>query len=268
MIPPIEVLIPCRNAPAALWLTLTHLVAHADCGEVKAVTLLDNRSTASGMDYVFSMAKNRGMRVIRHEENVGVWASVNRGLALARAPWVVVLTSDVLLGPSAISILSQVMDQARGNLVHLGPLSVEGPDALRAVPGLACPPGNVTVNTAHYNGAVWLMRWDVLRECVGWFDPNYYVSFGDVDYVERIRLAGLVCGVVPELLCIHLDKQTRRHDHTAQVDSDVDVRDSALFRAKWQDNPEVLAQHPQLSVEQYIALKGGEAGWRGGKKLL
>ena len=194
MIPLIEVIVPCRNAPAALWLALTHLVAHADFPGLAEVTLLDNCSTAPEMRFVLGEARRRGCRVLRNEENVGVWTSVNRGLAVARASWVFVLTADVLLGPMAVSILAQVMDQAGPSLVHLGPVPVEGENAILAAPVLGDLPTTVTVNTSTYNGACFLLRWDELRQKVGWFDPSFFVCFGDTDYAERIRAAGLEYG--------------------------------------------------------------------------
>jgi len=254
---PIEVILPTRNAPQVLWLTLTHYWAHAhDSGAVRAITLLDNRSTAEGMDLVLGEALRRGCRVVRHEQNLGVWASVNRGLALARSPWVLVLTSDVLLGPGAVTILAQLLAQAPPEVVMLGP---EVHDTLEATPLLARLPLEGHVDVSRYNGACWLMRWDVLRERVGWFDPQFCVCYGDTDYVERLRQAGLLCGIITQLPCVHLDKQSRRGDHTVEEDTEVEIRDGARFHDKWAEHPDVLARHPQVDRQAYLDAK---AGWK------
>lgn len=254
-----EVIIPTRNAPEILWLTLTHLWASPDHRDLMAVTLLDNRSTAPGVTEVFEEARRRGCRVVRHERNVGVWASVNRGLTLARSPRVLVLTSDVLLAPGTIGILNEILDKAAANLVHLGPWVIEGPEALAQAPALAVSPATIEIEAGCYNGACFLLKWNVLREAVGYFDPNYYVCAGDVDMIERIKLAGLAHATTRGLACIHLDKQVRRRSADVGGDTDMEIRDLAYFHEKWRDHPEILARHPIPDRERWMQLK---AGWK------
>jgi GT2 family glycosyltransferase len=245
--------VPCRNAPEVLWLTLTHLWA----ADVRyPITLLDNCSTAPGMDDVLAEARRRGAVVIRHEMNVGVWASVNRGLALARARWVWIVTSDVLLAPATLELLPKIAEEEQ--------VSFLGPDwthSLQALPILARRPTELVVQLGAYNGSCWLMDWPRLRAEIGWFDPGYYVAFGDTDYVERMRQAGMRFGVVRGLPSIHLDKQTRRHDHTADTDSEIESRDAARFHERWAAHPDVLARHPQFGVLTYT-LQKEQAGWK------
>lgn len=260
--PNVEILIPTRNAPEVLWLTLTHLWASGDELVTSQVTLIDNRSTAPGMEAVLGEAIRRGCRVVRNEQNVGVWASVNRGLALARSPRVFVLTADVLLAPGTLAKLGYVLDQAPANLVHLGPWVADwdGLVGLQGAPALATTATTATVQAGQYNGAAWLMRWDTCRERVGWFDPNFYICGGDVDYAERLKLAGLAHGVVQELKCVHLDRQTRRREGTAGQDTEMEIRDLTYFHKKWRDHPEVLARHPIPDRDQWTAFK---QGWQG-----
>lgn len=249
----VEIVLPCRNAPEVLWLTLVHLWS----ADVRyPVTLLDNRSTAPEMGAVLAEARRRGATVVRHEANVGVWASVNRGLALARARWVLVVTSDVLLSPAALDLLPQIAEAEQ--VPFLGP---DWAHSLRALPSLACRPTELVVQLGAYNGSCWLMDWPRLREEIGWFDPEYYVCYGDTDYVERMRLAGTRFGVVRGLPSIHLDKQTRRHDHTADRDSEIEVRDGARFHERWTEHPEVLARHPQFGALTHTMQKE-QAGWK------
>ena len=253
----VEVVIPTRNAPAALWLTLTHLFAYAARG-VARVTLLDNRSDAPGAAEVLDFARRAGALVVRHEANVGVWASVNRGLALARSRWVLVLTADVLLGPGAVGLLRSLAEQAE--VPFLGPEVATG---LGAAPVLAAaPPEAYDVDLSTYNGAAFLLDWGLLREKIGWFDPQFYVCCGDTDYVERLRADGLGAGVARGLPCVHLDKQSRRADGTARADSEAEVRDLARLRAKWSHAPAVIARHGLPTADGLVAAKGGESGWR------
>lgn len=263
----VDVIIPCRNAPEVLSLCLTHYWANAhDNNLVASVTLLDNCSTAPGMDEVLGEATRRGCVVIRHEWNIGVWASVNRGLALARSEFVLVLTSDVLLGPMAIELLLHVRQQELSKgLRILGPIVRDG---LVALPWLSERSAVSPVNYDHYNGACWLMDRALLTEDdhfgIGWFDPRFYVCFGDVDYMQRVRDGGHTYGVTPMVRCVHLNQQSRQADHTVDQDNVVEVQDAERFHEKWRNRPDVLARHPIPNRMGYALMK--DQYWR--KELI
>jgi len=258
----VDVLIPTRNAPESLWLCLTHFWAFA-CRDklVSSVVLLDNCSTDPRVSEILAIAQQTPRhQVIRHDRNVGVWCSVNRGLALSRSGLVLVLTSDVLLGVAVLPLLVEV--QKRTRLAFLGPETVIG---LGQVPALATQAETPVLLEPGYNGSCWLMDWPRLREAVGWFDPRFYVCFGDTDYVERLRAAAagdplLEPAMVKGIRTCHLDKQSRRADGDAGQDTEVELRDGARFREKWRDNPAVLARHPELPREAYMAFKDRDLG--------
>jgi GT2 family glycosyltransferase len=248
----IDVIIPTRNAPSVLSMMLAHYWANAhDDRLVSSVTLLDNCSAAEGMEDVFADALRRGAKVIRHERNIGVWASVNRGVVLSRADKMLVLTSDILLAPDALSWLDAVQDDS--GCAFLGPVVVS--DQIEYAWKLyEHPLPAERVNTAHYNGACWLMT----RQCidkVGYFDPRFYICFGDVDYTQRVVDAGLAYGVTDAVRCLHLDKCSRRADHTASQDTEVEIRDWSCFAEKWQARSDVMEKHPCPNRIVYNMLK-------------
>jgi len=250
--PRMSVLIPTRNAPSILALTLAHYWANAhDDRLVDSVTLLDNASTAPGMDAVLAEAHRRGCHVIRHEKNIGVWASVNRGLALSRSEKVFVLTSDILLAPDALKWLHAIQDDT--GVDFLGPKVIS--DQQEYLWTLYDDPLPAqTVDISAYNGAVWLFT----RECiekVGYFDPSFYVCFGDVDYAQRVKDAGLSYGVTDAVRCLHLDKCSRRADHTADQDTSIEIRDWERFAEKWSHRPDVMVKHAKPDRIFYNMLK-------------
>jgi GT2 family glycosyltransferase len=252
----IDVIIPTRNAPEVLALTLAHYWANAhDETLVASVTLLDNCSSAPGMDRIFGDVIRRGGRVLRQEGNIGVWASVNRGLALAQSEQVLVLTSDVLLAPEAVAKLSKIQEEF--DIPSLGPRVVSDQITHLAQLYSSHSPA-YTADTSHYNGACWMMKRSLLNT-VGWYDPQFYICFGDTDYNQRLLDAGVLYGVTDSVRCLHLDKQSRRHDFTEGQDTEVEMTDARRFHTKWQDRPDVLAKHPQLSSVQYAIAK---VGWK------
>lgn len=260
----IDVVIPCRNAPQVLSLTLTHLWAYGG-DAVRSVTVLDNASTDARMPGLLdAVAQRPGHVVIRHERDVGVWASVNRGLATTTAARVLVLTADVLIGPDTLPVLLEVQRQT--GLAIVAPDS-RMPLTLTDHAALFARPSRYAVRP-DYNGAVWLLDWARLREAVGWYDPQFYVCSGDTDYIERVgRLARetgdatLYPHTVSGLVVLHLDKQSRRVDFTAAGDTDVERRDNARFHAKWNAlDADVAARHPMATTEHGVAYREQHLG--------
>lgn len=258
----VDVIIPTRNAPESLGHCLTYYWAYGCRDKLVASTVvLDNCSTDPRMAPLFAMAQQMPRhQVLRHDRNVGVWCSVNRGLALSRSRLVLVLTADVLLGIAVLPLLVEV--QQRTRLAFIGPETVTGQGQVPALFTQAETPVSLEPG---YNGSCWLMDWPRLREAVGWFDPRFYVCFGDTDYVERLRAAArqdplLEPTLVRGVRTCHLDKQSRRADGSAGQDTDMELRDGARFREKWKGDPEVLARHPAGSREGYLAFKGQDLG--------
>lgn len=266
----IDIIIPCRNAPQSLMLTLEYLWRFANWNLIASVTLIDNVSTHPEMEQIFQTVKLEAPKekpmIIRNETNVGVWVSVNRGLRLSRSKYTMILTSDVLIGPGMIDILYQVMEKT--NMAVLGPdvaIGIENELMIHSP-----PKGELQLNFQHYNGACWMMnRARALRE-IGIFDPQFYICFGDVDYVERMRRLyaqskdpTIHPAVISQLYCCHLDKQSRRADFSAEEDTDMELEDGKRFRAKWKDEDEVVGRHREIPHSSYVQFKERDlGGWK------
>lgn len=263
----VDVILPCRNAPAVLGLCLTHLWQYGR-EWVRFVVVLDNASTDPGMGPVLAAAARQpGHLVIRHERNVGVWCSVNRGLATVTGDRVLVLTSDVLLGPQTLPVLLEAQRQSAA--VCIGPEPSNA--GLATYPSLFDPRTTYGVQAGH-NGALWLLDWPAVRDAVGWYDSRFYVCNGDTDMLERLLAhaertqdARFVPRIVRGLPTCHLDKQSRRADHTAEADAAVSVRDSERFQAKW-DGTAAAVRHPQERFEDVLAfIQQEHGGWDSAK---
>ena len=149
----IDVVIPCRNAPLSLQMALTYFWQYGFDDRIASVTLLDNMSTIDDQmaAVMQEFARRPRHAIIRHERDVGVWTSINRGLALARSQYVLVLTSDVIIGPHMIDRL--IKAQQITGLAYLGPDVAIGMRQLMRiyqVKGVYRP-------VPRYNGACWLM---------------------------------------------------------------------------------------------------------------
>lgn len=263
----IDVVIPSRNAPAVLGLCLTHLWTHAR-EHVRSVVILDNASTDPGNAPLLAYAaKQPGHLVIRNERNVGVWANVNRGLATVTGRFVLVVTSDVLLGPHTLPVLLEA--QRQSGAVCIGPEPSNA--GLATYPALFDLRGGYSVAPGH-NGAMWLLDWPAVRDAVGWYDSQFYICNGDTDMLERLIAHAQASGdarfvprIVKGLPTCHLDKQSRRADHTAAEDAAVSVTDSERFQAKWAGT-EAAVRHPQERFDDVLAfIEREHGGWDAAK---
>lgn len=252
----VDVIIPTRNAPEVLSLCLSHywLNAHEE-GLVSSVTIFDNCSTAPGISAIQQDAQRRGALVFVNEQNVGVWTSVNRGAALAQSKYVLILTADVLMGPGSLRKLIGALN-TEPSLAVVGPTVANG---LQSLPWLHESVVGFDLDTSTYNGACWLFRRNLLRQ-VGYFDPQFYVCFGDTDWMQRVREGKWQYGILRNARCIHLDKQSRQSDHTIDQDNEVEIRDAHRFHEKWKHRPDVLARHPIPDRMMYALQK--ELYWR------
>lgn len=253
----ISVIIPTRNAPSILALTLAHYWANAhDDRLVDSVTLLDNASTAPGMEAVLADAQRRGAQVIRHEKNIGVWASINRGLVLSRSEKVFVLTSDIFLAPDALKWLHAIQDDT--GCAFLGPQVVSDQQEYTWLLYEDPLPAQ-QVNLSTYNGAVFLLTRTLLDK-VGMFDSQFYITYGDTDYAQRTLDAGLSFGLTESVRCIHLNQQSRQADFTVEQDTTVEINDWKRFASKWQHRPDVMIKHQRPDYIKYSMIK--ERYWK------
>lgn len=255
----LDVVMPVRNTGAVFSLALAHLLAYGH-GRVASITICDNASTDPGLAAVLARAARMpGVTVIRHERDVGVWCSVNRGLATVRTRYAMVLMADLLIGPDTVPALLDVAQQSGAAFVSPD----NGVIGLPMLPQVYAPFGPTVTLAPDYNGACWLLDWERVRDAVGWYDPQFYICFGDVDLIERLRLTARETQdptweprAIRGCHVTHLDGQTRR-TRTADQDAAMEVEDGRRFHAKWAAaHPDIAARHPRPVFATQLAMKG------------
>lgn len=172
-----------------------------------------------------------GVEVIARRDNPGYGAAANQGIAACRAPFVLLLNSDVLLRPGALAALSSYLQS------H--------PRAGLAGPRLIDPDGRLQRSCAPFLGGFrmileksplgrllarvppvrerWLLRWSshdrprvvpwvlgaalaLRREAfdqVGGFDPSFFMYAEEVDLCWRLREAGWETHFTPAATVVH-----------------------------------------------------------------
>lgn len=259
--PRISAVIVNFNAGAELAACLESIAAamHERAWEALVV---DNAST-DGSEAVTARFEPQ-VRLLRNPANIGFGRAVNQGLALARAPLLLVINPDCRLGTGALEPLEAALD-AYPSCAIVGPKildpdgGVQGsargdPDMLTGVfgrtsalqrlfPGLGVSKRNV-VNVASdpgarkpepgtvdaprvdwVSGACMLARADALRS-VGGFDERYFLYWEDADLCRRLRDRGHETRYVPDAVAIHRVGQSSR---TARASSIRAFHDSAYL---------------------------------------
>jgi GT2 family glycosyltransferase len=171
--------------------------------------------------------------LVANRDNVGFGRAVNQGLALARAPLVLIMNPDCRLQPGAVATLSDELAQ-HPQCAMVGPRilnpdgSVQGsargdPDMLtglfgrsaalrKLLPGLAvsrrnvvdetAPAGSPSVVVDWLSGACVLARRDTLAD-IGGFDERYFLYWEDADICRRLRTRGAHVRYVPSATAVH-----------------------------------------------------------------
>jgi len=254
---PLDIVIPLFNAASATARCLTHLRAFAP--PQANLIVIDNASTDWTPALLWRFAKY-GATVIRNEQNGGVYSALNQGIIAGRAPFVLLLNSDVLIGPDTIADLLAAAEQTES--LCLSCTEITPPDSIDIL--YQQQPrrdrGRFALEPA-LAGAIQLHR-RILYETVGLFDERFFLTHGDADLCERLRLAATASGHpdwtpmrATEILVYHDEHSSRRANLNAALDTDLEMADQERFLTKWAAYPEVIERHAPMAREALLEAK-------------
>lgn len=241
------------------------------------VIVVDNASGDGSADAVAE--RFPATRLVRNAENVGFARASNQGLALARAPYVLLLNSDAEVRPGAVEAMVALLE-ARPHVAAVGPRTVSGdgavqvsfgpplrpvhewrqrrlvrgvrarrPAALRRAAALA----GVEREPAWLSGSCLLARRDALA-AMGGFDEDFFLYEEDVDLCHRLRRAGWTLVFTPAAEVVHhLGRSMDQTPDRARLEY---KRSHVLYYRK-HNGPTAT-----LLLRAYLAVTAG-AGWVG-----
>jgi GT2 family glycosyltransferase/glycosyltransferase involved in cell wall biosynthesis len=131
-----DVIIPVYNAPEWVKLCVRSLVAQTPDDCLNKIILIDDASNAFTKDLLNDLAKEyKKIVLVRNDVNSGIVISINRGLSLTEAPYILLLNSDCLITKDTIpKLIAHAMQQDNVGLVS--PVSNNSPIvSLEMVPG-------------------------------------------------------------------------------------------------------------------------------------
>jgi GT2 family glycosyltransferase len=185
--------------------------------------VLDNSPSDSGCALSRTLAERHGIdtQVVFNDANLGVAKGNNQGIALARADGcshVLLSNNDIEFEGSVIEGLLRVLDRGTASAVTPKIHYFDGDRKIWFVDGSFSP----WTMRIHHHGigetdvgqfdalsridyaptCFMLFRADVF-DAVGLMDEVYFVYYDDADFLWRMKVAGKVLQVVPELLVRH-----------------------------------------------------------------
>ncbi|MFL6117172.1 MAG: glycosyltransferase, partial [Catenulispora sp.] len=157
-------------------------------------------------DFTRAIARDAGVRVVTHRENLGLSAARNSALGAGTGEIIAYLDDDARPDPDWLRYLA--LGFAHGDHVAIGGPNIAPPEAGDVADAIANAPGGpvqVLLDDAiaeHVPGCNLAVRCEALR-AIGGFDERFRIAGDDVDVCWRLREAGGTIGFSPGAMVWH-----------------------------------------------------------------
>ena len=185
-------------------------------------------------------------RYVRHDKNRGCHAAWNTGWRSGRGNYVAFINNDICVMPHCLERMLFVLESGRPYVssTHVGGAWDPG-DVLEIAQEAQHYGNRFEEGPDDFFGACFAVRRDVL-EALNGFDEQFYLTYGDTDFMERMRDAGHKTCTVTAAVAYHGGSVTRRREFGRDRDVDFDLADRERFEKKWAGRLDVLGRHPRL----------------------
>jgi GT2 family glycosyltransferase len=181
--------------------------------------IVDNASTDGSLEMLQEICKHeRKLKIIRSTKNIGFASANNLALKYVKGDFIVLLNCDSTVSPNWLKELVAIManDEAVG-ICQSKLLSLFNQKIIDSVgdmvhpSGMSVPRGMGEEDMGKYDnereifsarGAAMIIRRSLIAE-IGFFDPDYFMSYEDIDLSWRARLAGYEVKLAPESVVYH-----------------------------------------------------------------
>jgi GT2 family glycosyltransferase len=236
--PKFSFIIVCFNNRALLGPCIDSIYQTVDRSRFEII-ISDNGSTDGSGRLVREQWPD--IRLIENGKNLGFAAAVNRGIAVARGDYAVLMNSDAQLIPDALETIGRFMDGNPDVAIAGGRLmspSGSPQNSAAAFPGMATElglkgllklffprrfPGKAAGSPDPFDvdsiiGALMVVRMEAVRR-VGGLDEDYFFFLEETDWCLRMKRAGMRVVVVPQASIIHHQGKTaKRYPLRAKVE--------------------------------------------------
>jgi GT2 family glycosyltransferase/glycosyltransferase involved in cell wall biosynthesis len=222
-----DVIIPVFNAPEWVKLCVQSVVAQTPNDYLNKIILIDDASNAFTGDLLNDLARDYNKIVlVRNEKNEGFVKSINRGLSLTKAPYILLLNSDCLITKDTIPKLIAHTTE-KGSVGLVSPVSNHSPVvSLEMVPGYSFIDMNHLVERLFPRmsfpactivGSCLL----ITRACfeqTGFFDPCWGKGYGEEsDYQFRAMHKGFEARIAIDTYVYHKSEASFADDAETEL---------------------------------------------------
>lgn len=222
----VEIIIPIYNALEDMKKCIDSLIENSKEFRYR-VLLINDRSDKETTEYLRSMSSNyEQIYIIENESNLGYSKTINRGLRLSSADYVVLLNSDTVVGENWLKNLKTCIDSMK-SIGIVGPLSNAA--TWQSIPYQRGDDGRFFINDIPngfsvdsfiqwiesnslkvypkvklLNGFCMMLKREVIDK-VGYIDvENFPIGYGEeTDYCIRARQAGFELAIADDTYVYH-----------------------------------------------------------------
>jgi glycosyltransferase involved in cell wall biosynthesis/GT2 family glycosyltransferase len=249
--PTVSIIIPMRDRVDLLERCVTSIRERTDYPSIEFV-IVDNGSIETAtLNFLRKMEQEMEAQIIREGGPFNFSRLINRGAAAARGEVFAFLNNDIEANESGWlrEMVSHVMRigvgavGARlwypdGTLQHGGVIVGLGGVASHAFPRV--PRGHagyfnrtyLQQNCSAVTGACLVVRREVFERTGGFDEANFAISFNDIDFCLRLRVAGLQNVWTPYANLVHDESASRGHQRTPEEQAQF-VREATSMQRKW-----------------------------------
>ena len=199
----VTLIIPCYNVEETLPRTLES-VDRLDPGP-ETVLCIDDGSEDGTKEIVKTHER---ARLIAHEQNSGIGATINTGLSHTETPLFAKIDADIVVPSNWLELMITEMDRSGADFVQgrfveeVTTIADEWRNVYPSPSFDKCAYWNKPIN-----GATILAETDVLRDVGGW-DEDHRRAFDDIDLMERLIEAGYEVYYTPRVRSTHIRTDT------------------------------------------------------------
>lgn len=158
--------------------------------QVSSIIVVDNGSSEDAEAYFRELEAWEHCKVIRNQQNLGIAAALNRGIAYAldaSCDWVVTFDQDSMI---SAGFIAKMLDTYEHDLMpeEIAILAPTYVDRESGVVGRLMRTASGEILTTMTSGS--MMPANIIR-MVGPFDENLYMDYVDIDFSLRVRRKGL-----------------------------------------------------------------------------
>lgn len=189
-----------------------HVIVTDDCSPLPMQKELKN------------LAKKRNFELILKTYNKGFAGNANDGLKKAKAPYVLLLNTDIICHKNFLEYMIIAANEPRVGIVSSKLLYPDGRiqyagtirntvhpewfDHAYRFQAADYPEANKPKDLISFTGACVLFKQEVFKE-LGYFDEEFPMAFEDIDFAFRARESGFRVYYEPKSVCTHLEGATR-----------------------------------------------------------